>query len=96
MSGAFASGKYAWGECMRCGARRRYVDLVNDGQKPGLRVCPDGCRDMKHPAEKQFNAQDAQGLKHPAPDVDDDSDGDSGVSLADTLFPNENSFGNQP
>ena len=38
----------------------------DDGQKPGLRVCNDGCRDMKHPAEKPFNAQDAQALRHPA------------------------------
>lgn len=92
MSGAFASGKHAWGECMRCGARRPYLELVSDGQKPGLRVCP-GCRDAKHPAEKPFNASDAQALKNPAPDVDDDSEGGTGTTLAEELFPNEHYFG---
>lgn len=37
-----------WGECMRCGFKRRVSDLVKEWS--GSRVCRDTCRDPK-PAE---------------------------------------------
>ena len=37
-----------WGECMRCGFKRRLGDLTKEWT--GLRVCRDKCRDPK-PAE---------------------------------------------
>lgn len=88
----FASGKSAWFRCGRCGDRGKYVDSVSDGQLPGLRVHPN-CRDEKHPVEKPFKADDAVALQHPGPDIDDDSGGDSGVSVADALFPGQRVFG---
>lgn len=64
--------------------RARYTDLVSDGDIPGLRVHLE-CRDIKHPAERPFKAEDAVALRRPAPDIDDDSAGDSGETLADAL-----------
>lgn len=80
----YSSGKNAWGRCMRCGDKVRYNELVADGNIPGLRVHP-GCRDIKHPTEKPFNATDAVLLKHPSPDIDDDSPGSSGTLLIDAM-----------
>lgn len=83
----FASGKNAWGRCQRCGDRVRYLQLRKDGDNPNLMVCGT-CYDIPHPAEKPFVVKDPQILKNPAPDTDDDSVGDSGVTLAE-MFENQ-------
>ena len=68
----YASGARALGRCQRCGDRVRYLDLVDDKHTPGLRVCQD-CFDIKHPAEKPFNADEGIILRKPSVDTDDDS-----------------------
>lgn len=88
----YATGRRALARCPRCGDKVRYLDLVPDGEIPGQRVCRT-CQDIKHPAERPFDATDATALRKPAPDVDDDSPGDSGTTLAEELFPGENIFG---
>lgn len=80
----YASGHKAWFMCGRCGCRGRYKESVSDGQYPGLRVHAD-CREEKHPSEKPFVADDAVALLHPAPDIDDDSGGSTGTTLAQAL-----------
>ena len=80
----YASGKNAWFMCQRCGTRGRYSESESDGQYQGLRVHPE-CRDIKHPNEKPFRAEDSVALRHPAPDTDDDSVGDTGQSLVAAL-----------
>lgn len=87
----YATGKYAMGICARSGRKMRLLDMVPDGQNPGLLVDP-AWRDIKHPAEKPFDATDAQALRRPAPDTDDDSAG-AGGSLASTLFSGQTVFG---
>jgi hypothetical protein len=57
---------------------------MSDGDVKGLRVCGP-CYDIPHPAEKPFKAEDAQILRHPAPDIDDDSPGDTGQTLVQAL-----------
>ena len=95
MAAKYASGKHAKGRCGRCGFKVEYRDMVDDGQYPGLRVCED-CRDMKHPVERAFDAQDGIALRKPAPDIDDDTGvglNDANVTLVSTL--DGNSFGGQ-
>ena len=87
----YAKGKFAVGRCGRCGDKVPYKDLRADGQYPGMRVC-DNCRDEKHPTEKQIRLDEGIALRNPAPDVDDDSAGNTD-NLADTLFPDDNVFG---
>ena len=70
----FATGRNAYGRCGKCGDRIKYLELVADGQNPGLRVCP-GCRDIKHPVERPFRTDEGIALKRPAPDIDDDTGG---------------------
>jgi hypothetical protein len=87
----FARGDNALGRCERCGDKVRYSELMSDKQTPGLRVCSD-CFDIKHPVEKPFRTDEGIALAKPAPDIDDDSPGDSGVDLV-TALGLTNSFG---
>lgn len=87
----YAKGRSAVGICARSGRKMLLKDMVPDGQNPGLLVDPDW-RDIKHPAEKPFDATDAQTLRRPAPDTSDDSGG-AGSSLATALFSGQNYFG---
>lgn len=80
----YASGKNAWGRCGKCGDRHKLLELVEDKQTPNLKVCTT-CFDIKHPAEKRFDPTDAVALRKPAPDIDDDSPGDSGTDLATAM-----------
>ena len=81
----FATGKNAWFMCGKCGLRGRYAESVADGQTPGLRVHPT-CRDIKHPQERPFNAEDGEALQHPTGDIDRPSDALATVAtLADEL-----------
>ena len=69
----FAKGKFAKGRDARTGDKVDYKDMVSDGQFPGLRVTRTS-RDIKHPVEKPFRAEEGIALKFPAPDIEDDSD----------------------
>lgn len=89
----FAKGKYAKGRDARTGDKVDYKDMVSDGQFPGLRVTPES-RDIKHPVEQPFEANEGIALRNPAPDIEDDSDtgliNDPNVTVL-SLFPD--SFG---
>jgi len=80
----FASGRRSVGRCARCGDKVPYLSLFSDGDTPGLRVCGD-CYDISHPAEKPQKLDDGIALKHPAPDVDDDSAGDASETLTEAM-----------
>jgi hypothetical protein len=62
--------------------------MVSDGQFPGLRVMP-GSRDIKHPVEKPFDAEEGIALRFPAPDTEDDS----GIGLNDDNEPLDDLLG---
>lgn len=79
-----AQGKRAYFMCGKCGCRGRYTEAVEDGQYPGMYVHP-ACRDIKHPSQEPFKADDAIALEHPRPDIGDDSAGATGQRLADAL-----------
>ncbi len=64
----YARGKYAKGQCRRCGHVFPRRALREDGET-GLIVCAD-CYDEPHPAERPFNATDNQMLYKPANDLD--------------------------
>lgn len=72
MSG-YARGNKALAECMRCGRRVKYRQLVEDGQVRGLNVCHE-CYDPKHPQETILGAHDPQALHDPSPEVSVPSD----------------------
>lgn len=80
----WAKGARALAHCMRCGDRVPYGTLVIDESTKGLRVCP-SCFDIKHPTEKPFRTDEGIALKNPAPDLDDDSPGDAGQTLAEAM-----------
>ena len=87
----YATGKFAVGICARSGRKMKLLDMVPDGNYPGLLVDPDW-RDIKHPAEKPQDLSDAEALRRPAPDTGDDSGG-AGDSLATALFSGQTYFG---
>ena len=87
----YATGKYAMGICARSGRKMKLCDMVEDGNYPGLLVDPDW-RDIKHEQERPVDVSDAEALRRPAPDTDDDSAG-AGSSLATALFSGQNVFG---
>ena len=87
----YATGKFAWGRCARSGRRMKLLDMVADGNYPGLMVDPDW-RDIKNEQERPIDVSDAIALRRPAPDTDDDSAG-AGSSLATALFSGQNIFG---
>lgn len=80
----YAKGKNAVGICGRSGRKMPLSQMVQDGQIPGMMVDP-AWRDMKNPQEKSIPLGDAVTLRKPAPDVDDDTPGATGVTLATAL-----------
>lgn len=82
MSGGFASGRRALGECQRCGFRVRYTALVDDGHIAGLRVCRT-CWEPHHPQEDPPPiGPDRQALYRPAPEISiPDDEGDAAPAL---------------
>lgn len=88
----YAKGKNAVGICARSGRKMLLKDMVPDGQNPGLLVDPDW-RDIKHETERApLDLADAEALRRPAPDIDDDSAG-AGDTLAEALFSGQQYFG---
>ena len=83
----YASGKYARAMCDICGREVPYRDLRL--QWDGLRVCEEDWSE-KHPQLTPKIRSDAQALRHPRPDRDDD--GDAITDLSD-LFPNTSGGG---
>jgi len=57
------------GICDRCKIKVPLGFLVADGNSPGLRVCPDGCRDPINPWRLPPRPPDRLTLDHPRPDV---------------------------
>ena len=64
----YAKGYHSKAECMRCGKKMNYLDLLDDAQVPGLRVCSE-CWDPWHPQLDPIPADDAIALWRPSPDV---------------------------
>ncbi len=70
MTDKFARGNRAWFHDQRDGLRKRYKDMVPDGQYEGLRVAKD-TYDPKHPQETPLmDIADPQGLEHGTGDID--------------------------
>lgn len=66
----FKSGD-PWGECQRCGRKRRLSKIVEDGYSKGLRVCRATCYDPPHPQERVRAVHDEQRVPRPAPRLGD-------------------------
>lgn len=64
---AYASGRFAKGECQKCGLEVPYLQLVSDGHWRELRVCP-ACYDARHPQERLHPVSDPIALWRPAPE----------------------------
>lgn len=89
----YASTKNAVGRCARSGRKMPLSQMVMD---PRLKLMVDPAwADIKHPVEKPINLADAMALRRPAPDLDDDSSGDSGQTVAEALFPGQPIFGGE-
>jgi hypothetical protein len=69
----YATGRLAIGVCDRCKTKRKYLELVSDGDKPGLRVCDPalypGCCDERDPYRLPPRQPDRIVLRYPRPDV---------------------------
>ena len=88
----YATGRFSFGRCQRCGDRYLLNQLRPDGYKPELLVGP-CCYDIFPPAERPIDLTDAEALKRPSPDTDDDSAG-AGSTLAVALStPGQYDFG---
>ena len=61
----FASGKYAFAICDRCGQQYKFLELKKEWN--GLEVCPE-CYEPKHPQlDPSYHAADAQALPFTRP-----------------------------
>jgi hypothetical protein len=75
ISPKFATGKYAWGICDRCGISARLHDLrveTQMGRSTNLKTCP-SCWDPDHPQNflPKFVQNDPQALRGARPDTGD-------------------------
>lgn len=55
--------------CDRCHMKRAYVELMPDGNNPGLKVCDHGCRDQFDPYRLPARQPEKIALRFPRPDV---------------------------
>lgn len=55
--------------CARCKVKYPYSDLTPDPNFPGLRVCPDGCKDQLDPWRLPARPDDQITLDQPRPDL---------------------------
>lgn len=79
----FAAGRYAIAICGRCGMKKAYKELRQDGNIKGLYVCGDeGCYDEIDPYKLPPRPPDAFVLHHPRPDLPI-SDVPSSITLID-------------
>jgi len=73
VSPKFASGRYAWGNCDRCGIRARLLSLRVEfvlGRQINIRTC-ETCYDPDHPQNHlpKYVQNDAQALREARPDT---------------------------
>ena len=66
---AYATGKWALGECRRSGRKMLLRNMVADGYYPNLIVDPEWY-EPKHPQESLPSVRDPVSLFRPAPDQD--------------------------
>ncbi len=66
----YARGSSAIAICDRCKTKRGYSELRPDGDKPGLRVCGDGCWDVKDPWRLPRPPEKPITLRNPRPDIE--------------------------
>ena len=73
MAVGFATGNLAIAVCDRCKTKRKYLELIPDGDKPGLRVCDPklypGCWDVKDPWRLPARQPEHFVLRYPRPDT---------------------------
>ena len=62
--------KIAIGICARCSCKYPYSELTSDPNFPGLRVCPDGCKDVLDPYRLPARATEDISLECARPDID--------------------------
>jgi hypothetical protein len=92
VSPKFATGKYAWGECSRCGCRAKLLSLRTEttmGRVNNIRTC-ETCWDAEHPQNflPKFVQNDPQALRNARPDT--------GLEQSRTLKPAGNWINGQP
>lgn len=68
MANNYSTGDIAIAVCDRCKFKYPYLTLRADGDKPGLRVCPD-CWDTRDPYRLPPRQPEALALRFPRPDV---------------------------
>lgn len=73
VSPKFATGRWAWGICDRCGISARLLDLrveTQMGRANNLKTCP-SCWDLDHPQNflPKFVQNDPQALRGARPDT---------------------------
>lgn len=56
--------------CDRCRMKRAYVDLSQDPNFPGLRVCNQGCKDQFDPYRLSARQPEKIAIRFPRPDAD--------------------------
>ena len=62
--------------CDRCRMKRAYVDLSQDPNFPGLRVCNQGCKDQFDPYRLPARQPEKISIRFPRPDADVSTDPD--------------------
>jgi hypothetical protein len=92
VSPKFASGRYAWGICDRCGIRSHLLDLRVEstmGRRNNLRTCA-VCWNDDHPQNflPKYVQNDPQALRDPRPDT--------GLAQSRALVPPGNWINGQP
>lgn len=69
----YAGGTVQIGRCDRCARERPLIEFINDGNSPGLRVCPPslepGCYDVYDPWRLPPRQADPLVSRYPRPDV---------------------------
>ena len=63
--------------CDRCRMKRAYVDLSQDPNFPGLRVCNQGCKDQFDPYRLPARQPEKISIRFPRPDADVSTDPDA-------------------
>lgn len=72
--------------CGRCSKKYPYVMLMPDPNSPGLRVCPDGCRDQLDPYRLPPRQAEDITIRWPRPDVSIATDPNGIVAENDDYF----------
>jgi hypothetical protein len=65
---SYAPGSLSIAICGRCKMKRKYTELSNDPNIPGLRVCQFGCSDQIDPYRLPPRQVESVNLRWPRPD----------------------------